>query len=112
MTLAVFHHFFNPTLLESLPVAVCTCDKNGYISSYNIAAKTLWGREPATGKDRFAGWWKAYRTDGTPISLEDSPLCKALSEAAPIPPEEVVIETPGGDKRIVLPHAAPLFGGE
>src|SRR5690348_16307519 len=43
------HHYKN--ILESLPAAVYTCDKNGYITFFNRAAAELWGREPQVGKD-------------------------------------------------------------
>ncbi|MDF3076395.1 MAG: domain S-box protein [Sphingobacteriaceae bacterium] len=112
MTFAASDPLSNPTFLESLPVAIYTCDKDGYITSFNQAAKNLWGREPEIGKDRFVGWWKAFQSDGSPITPETSPMSRALRERVPSSGEEIIIETPAGDKRIVLPYASPLFDAE
>jgi two-component system CheB/CheR fusion protein len=38
-------------LVNASPVAIYTCDAQGYITYYNPAAVNLWGREPKLGED-------------------------------------------------------------
>ncbi|MEO5650937.1 MAG: PAS domain-containing protein, partial [Ginsengibacter sp.] len=40
-------------LLKTLPVAIYTCDAQGYLTYYNDAAQELWGRKPNVKKDRW-----------------------------------------------------------
>ena len=56
-------------ILQQLPAAVYTCDKDGYINMYNEAAVKVWGREPEIGVDLWCGSWKIWNTDGvTPVA--------------------------------------------
>src|SRR5258708_3095619 len=38
-------------LINGLPAAIYTTDKDGYLTMYNQAAVDLWGRQPEIGKD-------------------------------------------------------------
>jgi hypothetical protein len=42
-------------LIQDLPVAIYSCDVNGYITHYNKMAAMVWGRNPVIGKDK---WWR------------------------------------------------------
>jgi PAS domain-containing protein len=53
------NHWFKELVHDS-PVAIYSCDKQGYITFFNQAAATLWGRQPDCGKDRWCGSWKIY----------------------------------------------------
>jgi PAS domain-containing protein len=53
-------------LIESLPAAVYTCDRQGRITLYNQAAVTLWGRAPERGKDLWCGSWRIYTARTAP----------------------------------------------
>ncbi|GEP97568.1 sensor histidine kinase [Chitinophaga cymbidii] len=99
-------------LLSSLPAAVYTTDAEGYITSFNKAAATLWGREPETGKDRWCGFLKTYRMDGSPLPPEASPMAIALKEKRPVHGEQIIIERPDGVRRHVRPFPTPVFDGE
>jgi len=68
-------------MLGRLPAAVYICDEEGYITFYNRAAALLWGREPEIGKDRWNGFLKMYRPDGTIIPPDQSPTALALKNA-------------------------------
>ncbi|MER9575896.1 PAS domain-containing protein [Mesorhizobium sp. M0400] len=46
-------------LMQALPVAVYTTDRQGYITFFNEAAADLWGYRPVIGQDR---WWSAPST--------------------------------------------------
>lgn len=96
-------------LIEGLPVAVYTCNTNGYINLYNNAAVELWGREPVSGKDRWCGSDKIYRTDGSPLPLEECPMAIALREERAIEQDAIVIERPNGIRKHVLVSPKPLF---
>ncbi|WP_315817201.1 hypothetical protein [Paraflavitalea speifideaquila] len=71
---------FYKKMLQQLPVAIYSCDNEGYIRFFNEAAAMLWGREPALGKERWCGSWKMYRPDGTSLLPEVCPMAIALKE--------------------------------
>ena len=95
-------------LIFGLPCAVYNCDAHGFIELYNEAAAKLWGREPETGKDLWSGSWKIYKTDGTPLPLDECPMAVALKEGR-IVNTEIIIERPDGTKANVIPYPQPVF---
>lgn len=95
-------------LLEALPAAVYTCDREGRVTFYNHAAADLRGREPELGKDLWCGSWRIYRADGSPCSLEDCPMAVTIREGRAVRGEEIIIERPDGTRRHVLPHPEPI----
>lgn len=96
-------------LVQSLPVAVYTCDAQGYVKLYNEAAVHLWGQEPVPGKALWCGAWKVFRADGSPLPLDSCPMAIALREGRPVYGYEIVVQRPDGTKRNVLPHPRPIF---
>jgi PAS domain-containing protein len=68
------------SLISGLPIAVYTCDAQGYIRLYNKAAVELWGREPEVGKERWCGSWKLLSTGGEPLEPDRGPLAVAVKE--------------------------------
>ena len=60
-------------LMNILPVAVYTCDKNGFITYFNRSAAELWGKEPEIGKDLWCGSYKVFNTEGDPIPFDKCP---------------------------------------
>lgn len=97
------------TLLEAMPAAVYTCDREGRIAFFNPAAAALWGREPVLGEDKWCGWWRIYRPDGSPLPLEECPMAMALRERRPVRGVEIVVECRDGSRRNVLPHPEPIL---
>jgi PAS domain S-box-containing protein len=97
------------TLIDNLPVAVYTCDSQGYIIAFNKAAETLWGRKPELGKDRWSGALKTYYVNGLPMDLEASPIARTVKERRPIEGEEIVIERPDGTRVKVKPFPVPIL---
>jgi len=95
-------------LLRALPVAVYTCDAEGRVTFFNRAAARLWGREPELSKDLWCGSWRIFKTDGTPMPLEQCPMARTIREGQAIRGEEVVIERPDGSRRRVLPYPEPI----
>ncbi|MEO6151160.1 MAG: PAS domain S-box protein [Mucilaginibacter sp.] len=96
-------------LFNYLPVAFYTCNREGYVTSYNRAAAELWGREPEIGKERWSGSWKAFYTDDTPIGLEDSTMARTLQSGVAVHGEEFLIQRPNGEVRIIQPYPEPVF---
>lgn len=93
-----------------LPVAIYTCDKEGYITYYNEAAAALWGGYPQPGEARWCGCRKIYEADGiTDLPPGECPVAVALRDGRKIENVEIVIERPDGTRRNILPHPAPLF---
>lgn len=100
-------------LLNSLPVAVYTCDKDGYIQLYNKASVELWGREPELEKDKWCGASRLFETDGvTPISLDTCPMALAIKEGRTVSGKEILLEQPDGNRKLIQPHPTPLFDKE
>lgn len=65
--------------MQSLPAAVYTCDAEGRITLYDEAAVALWGKEPSLHHDAWSGVPNLHRPDGSPLSLEESPMGRVLS---------------------------------
>lgn len=96
-------------LIESLPVAFYTIDKEGYIDLYNKAAVKLWGRTPEKGKDKWCGSYKAFKADGSLLALEECPMAMSFKEGKIPQRKEVIVERPDGTHSYVLPHPEPVF---
>lgn len=96
-------------LIEQLPTAIYACDVQGRITFFNEAAVGLWGREPEIGVDLWCGSWKIYKTDGSPLPLEQCPMAIALKECRAVLGHEIVVERPDGLRKNVLPHPKPIF---
>lgn len=97
------------SVIESLPVAVYTCDEDGHITFYNEAAATLWGRHPELEKDLWCGDWKIFSPDGMPMHPDECPMAIMLKEKHPVDNKEILIERPDGTRRMVLPHPRPIY---
>jgi PAS domain S-box-containing protein len=95
-------------LVEGLPAAAYTCDADGRLTYFNTAAVELWGRTPELGKDSWCGSWRIYRSNGTPLALDQYPMAVALREERSIGIDEIIIERPDGTRRNVLPHPQPI----
>jgi PAS domain S-box-containing protein len=93
------------TLFDLVPVAVYTCDANGFIQEYNERAVELWGHDPGRNGEeaRFCGSHKIYYPDDRPMPHEEYPLARALRGEKLTPKDlEIVVERPGGEKRHVI----------
>jgi two-component system CheB/CheR fusion protein len=96
-------------LVKELPAAVHSCDTQGRITFYNNAAIKIWGREPEPGKDLWTGAFKMFKSDGTPLPLENSPVAMAVRNGRAVHGEEIIIERPDGTRSIVLAYPQPEF---
>lgn len=101
---------FPRLLLDNLEAAIYTCNAEGYITFYNKAAASLWGREPDIGVDLWCGSWKIFEPDGrTPLPLEACPMAITLKEGRPVNGHEIVIQKPNGEMRHVVPYPRPFL---
>jgi PAS domain S-box-containing protein len=95
-------------MLRAIPVAVYTCDVEGRVTFYNLAAARLWGREPELNKDLWCGSWKIFSEEGTPIELNECPMAKAIQEGRSMCGEVLWVERPDGTRSRVLVHPEPI----
>jgi len=106
---ATFNNIAAWDLLEDLPVAVYTCDKHGYITSFNKAAVKLWGKTPEVNKDKWYINWQIFNIDGTPLNLEEAPIARVLKYEKAVKRQEILIRRPNGSVSYILSNPKPLF---
>lgn len=96
-------------LIHGLPAAVYTCDVNGFITLYNDAAASIWGREPVIGKDKWSDMVKFLETDGvTSLPLDEIPIALALRNGIPVRGREMIFERHDGSRIFVQTYPQPL----
>lgn len=100
---------FSFNAFDNVPLAIYTCDKNGYVTAFNKAAEKLWGRTPAIGKELWSGALKTFRTNGDPLPPDQTPTAIALKYGKPVEGEDIIIEQPGGTQIRVNPNPVPVF---
>lgn len=99
------------SLLDSLPVAVYTCDADGQLVSFNQAAVNLWGRKPEKG-ERWGGAWRIFNADKSPLPAEESPMAQTLRRGATAETGEMLIQRPDGTFRLLSTSPKPIFNAE
>ncbi|GAB2810318.1 ATP-binding protein [Ferruginibacter profundus] len=100
------------SLIENLPVAVYTCDENGYIKVYNKVAEKLWGYKPETGKQRWSGTWKTFSIEGEFIPSDSCPMAITIREKRSIPVVEMILERPDGSRSNVICNPQAIFDNQ
>ncbi len=95
-------------LIQGLPAAVYTCDKQGKILLYNQAALELWGTTPDTGPDLIHDTWKAFDKDGNYLPPEKCPVAMVLKGEEAFQ-TEIIIERPDGSRRNIILHPQPIL---
>jgi PAS domain S-box-containing protein len=96
-------------ILNALPAAIYTTDRDGYVTFYNRAAAEFAGREPALGVDKWCVTWRLYQSDGRPLPLDQCPMAVALKERRPIRGLEVIAERPDGARIPAMPFPTPMY---
>lgn len=97
-------------ILEAIPAAIYTTDREGRITYYNRAAVEFSGREPILNSDSWCVSWKLSWPDGTPLPHDECPMAMMLRSGQPSLGEyEAVAERPDGRKVPFMPYASPLF---
>lgn len=101
-------HQFQESLLETLPVAVCACDRQGNITHHNQHAVELWGHG-LKPHQRFSGAVRLCDSRGKALDVAASPLAVVLKAAKPQYNRELVMERQDGSRVTVLSSATPFF---
>jgi PAS domain S-box-containing protein len=95
-------------VLDALPAAIYTTDREGRITYFNPAAVELAGRAPTLGSDEWCVTRRLCMPDGTPMPHDECPMAVALKEDRAIRGVEVILERPDGTRRPFLPFPTPL----
>ena len=95
--------------LASLALPAYLTDANGWIISYNEAARCFWGRSPVLGKEKWCGSLRLYAADGGPMPLEECPLALTLKTGNPHHGIEAIVERPDGSRAVFLPYPSLLY---
>lgn len=103
---------FVESLFSNLPVAVYTCDCEGFIEYYNSAAVELWGQEPVIGTTRWSGAWKVFLPDGSSLAPGETPMARMLKGGSPLKNEEFVIQRPNGSVRTISANPSLVYDAE
>lgn len=99
-------------LVQALPVAIYTCNRDGYITFFNDAAALLWGRQPQTGQDKWYTFQKFYHPYGNLMQIDDDPVTRVLNTGKPITGEEITIERSDGSFLNLLAFSRPFFDNQ
>ncbi len=95
-------------VVESLPVAMFTCDRNGTVLVHNEALTQLIGSTPKVGVDKWRDLVTHYNTDGSPIGEKEYPLARALTEGKGSLDQEVIMEFKNGRRITALVNSIPM----
>jgi len=100
-------------VLDVLPVAVYTCDKEGRITYFNEAAVTLWGYRPDMGNPllKFCAFHKVFLS-GVYIPPEDTPMAIAVATGQQFGDVQAVFQRPDGSSFHALISVEPLYDNE
>lgn len=98
----------DPIVLDAIPGAVCICDHEGRLVSYNREAMRLWGRAAAAGSplERICG--SQYEASQEPLAQVSNPISAALSRGIATEGAEVIMETTDGTRLMALANVRPL----
>jgi PAS domain S-box-containing protein len=99
-------------ILEDSPLAIYTCDKDGYLNFFNKSAVKLWGNVPVLGKDLWCGSWKIYYPDGREMPFAECPMAITLRDGRSFDSEEITIETPDHIFKRVLVSPRPIYDNQ
>jgi PAS domain S-box-containing protein len=93
-----------PQLADYLPEAVYSCDSEGRVIDFNLAAVTLWGRAPKLGAEYWCGSKAMYTLEGVHLPHDQCPMAIAIGERREVGRIEAMVERPNGERRYVLAH--------
>lgn len=96
-------------LMEALPAAVYTTDKNGKITYFNRAAVEFSGKEPVIGEDEWCVTFRLFTADGQPLPHSECPMAIALREKRPVRGVEAIAQRPNGTMVPFLPFPTPML---
>lgn len=97
-------------ILNILPVAVYTCNKEGRITYFNETAVNLWGYRPDSGDPllKYCACYKVF-VDGAYIPPDRTPMAIALSTGRSFRNVEAIVERPDGNFFHASVSIDPIF---
>jgi signal transduction histidine kinase/PAS domain-containing protein len=103
---------FLAALLDSLDPAILGCLPDGAVALSNPAARDLLGDPPGAVPTRLADLAKGtlFRPDGTPLTVRETALWRALHGEA-VDDREVVVRLPGRAERVFVVKGRPVHPG-
>lgn len=96
-------------IVANLPTALYTTDADGWITYFNEAAASLWGRRPVIGDDRWCGSWRLFWLDGKPMLHEECPMAITVKTEKPVRGAQAIAERPDGSRFNFTPFPTPMF---
>ena len=96
-------------LVHALPVAIYTCDSEGFIDFFNPAAMALWGRKPEIGKDKWHSFWNYCHADGSAMPLDECPVAITLKSGQIFSAKESKIKKNDHPCSKLLVSPCPIF---
>lgn len=98
------------SLVNSLPVAIYTCDKEGAITFFNEVAVQLWGYRPDINNEllKYCACHKVY-CDGKYIRPDETPMAITFHTGKAFRNIEAYIERPDGSGFFASINIDPLF---
>jgi PAS domain S-box-containing protein len=96
-------------ILDALPAAVYTTDRDGSVTYFNPAAEKLAGRTPSLGADQWCVTWRLRDPKGEPLPHEECPMAIALREKREVRGLWAYAERPDGSIVPFAPYPTPLF---
>jgi len=110
--LPLYYNYYSgldTAVMESLPIALHLCDKNGNIIFYNSAAVKLWGQIPQ--EQKWCGAYKIFAANGE--ELDKNEIFKRMyNNGEPISPTEIIIERPDGSVSFIVALVSILYDGQ
>lgn len=98
-------------LVNSLPAAVYTCDKDGNITFFNSIAERFWGYTPDIHDSsiKFCACFKVWSLDGKLIPPEETPMAISIATGRAFRNAEAIVERPDGSKFYASVNIDPIF---
>jgi PAS domain S-box-containing protein len=98
------------SLVDSLPVAVYTCNKEGRITFFNEVAVKLWGYRPDI-RDASLKYCACYKVfvDGNFILPHETPMAVTLETGRPFRNAEAVVQRPDGSTFYASVNIDPIY---
>lgn len=100
-------------ILNLLPVAVYTCNKEGRITYFNETAVRLWGYRPDVGNPllKFCACHKVF-IDGTYVPPDGTPMALAIATGQRFRNVQAIFQRPDGSSFHALVSVDPLYDSE
>jgi PAS domain S-box-containing protein len=96
-------------VLDALPAAVYTTDRDGHITYFNPAAEKLAGRKPMLGADQWCVTYRLRDPKGEPLPHDECPMAIALREQREVRGLWAYAERPDGSMVPFAPYPTPLY---